>query len=208
MNLIFLGPPGAGKGTVATRFSIHAGIPHISTGDIFREAISTGVGYGKQVREIVEGGGLASDDLTVALVKERLSQADAQKGFILDGFPRTIGQAVSLREIRKIDWVVSFVLDNDEVIKRLAGRRVHKASGRTYHILFKPPRVEGKDDLTGEDLIIRPDDCEESIITRLEVYQKQTVPLINYYQQENILFSLDSRPDPDTVFTSLSEKLF
>ena len=207
MKLIFLGPPGAGKGTMATRFATHANIPHISTGDIMREAIKNETELGKKVRAIVDSGGLVPDDLTIALVEERLAQTDAQNGFILDGFPRTIAQAEALKELSTIDRAVNFALENDEIIKRLSGRRVHKASGRTYHILFNPPKVDGKDDITGEDLITRPDDSEEAITKRLKLYHEQTAPLIDYYEQEGILVSLDCRPEPDTVFTSLREML-
>ena len=207
MKLLFLGPPGAGKGTIATRLSSHSNIPHISTGDIIRAAIRNETELGKQVRTIVDSGGLVPDGLTINLVRERLAQADAREGFILDGFPRTIVQAEALKSITNIEHVINFTLGRDEIIKRLSGRRIHKPSGRTYHVLFNPPKVAGKDDKTGEDLITRPDDHEESITRRLEVYHKQTAPLIGYYKQEGILSSIDSKPAPKIVFASLLDML-
>lgn len=203
MRLIFLGPPGAGKGTMATRLANHLAIPHISTGDIIRAAIQNGTELGLKVKRIVEAGDLVPDDLTIALVKDRLRAKDATDGFILDGFPRTIPQAEALHNISEIDRVVNFRLEEDEVIKRLSGRRVHKESGRTYHVIFNPPKVEGKDDVTGESLSIRPDDQVDSIKNRLTVYEKQTAPLIEYYSNKNLLVSLDARPEPDVVFADL-----
>ncbi|AHC14540.1 adenylate kinase [Salinispira pacifica] len=203
MKLVFLGPPGAGKGTMAGRLSEEKDIPHISTGDIIRGAIRNQTDLGKKVKEIVEAGGLVPDDLTISLVEERLGKSDAREGFILDGFPRTIAQADALKKMTSLDRVINFQLDDEEIVKRLSGRRVHKASGRTYHILFNPPKTEGKDDVTGEDLITRPDDTKQSIEKRLEVYRNQTAPLISYYKEEGILTDLDSSPSPDAVFADL-----
>lgn len=203
MKLIFLGPPGAGKGTMATRLAGHLSVPHISTGDIMRAAIRNETDLGKQVKAIVEGGGLVPDELTSNLVRERLAEADAQSGFILDGFPRTIAQAETLKDISLIDRAINFTLNDEEIVKRLSGRRIHKTSGRTYHVLFNPPKVEGKDDTTGEDLITRPDDQKDAIVKRLELYHEQTAPLIGYYEKEALLTSVDSRPSPDTVFENL-----
>lgn len=203
MKLIFLGPPGAGKGTMATRLAGHLSVPHISTGDIMRAAIRNETDLGKQVKAIVEGGGLVPDELTSNLVRERLAEADAQSGFILDGFPRTIAQAEALKDISRIDRAINFTLNDEEIVKRLSGRRIHKTSGRIYHVLFNPPKVEGKDDVTGEDLITRPDDQKDAIIKRLELYHAQTAPLIGYYEKESLLISVDSRPSPDTVFDNL-----
>ena len=207
MRLIFLGPPGAGKGTMAVRLSQDLGIPQISTGDIIRAAIRNETQLGKQVKLIVESGKLVPDDMTIALVKERLTQADTQKGYILDGFPRTIPQADALATMTPIDYVINFELEITEIIKRLSGRRVHKSSGRTYHLLFSPPKVAGKDDITGEDLIQRPDDQEDAIRTRLRVYEEQTAPLIDYYQNRKMLITLDASPDADQVYLSLKKIL-
>lgn len=207
MKLVFLGPPGAGKGTMASRLSDAKGIPHISTGDIFRAAIRNETELGTQVKTIVESGGLVPDELTIELVRQRLLEDDTKNGYILDGFPRSEVQADALSEIDSIDKVIDFVLADDEVIRRLSGRRVHKASGRTYHVDFNPPKTAGKDDVTGEELIIRPDDQKDAISHRLEVYRKQTEPLIDYYQKKGLLVTLDSSPAPNSVFTSLLELL-
>ena len=207
MKLIFLGPPGAGKGTMAVRLAQDLGIPQISTGDIIRAAIRNETELGKKVKVIVESGKLVPDDLTIALVKERLTQADAQKGFILDGFPRTIPQADALTAMSTIDKVINFALAEPEIVKRLSGRRVHKASGRTYHVLFNPPKQAGRDDLSGEELWQRPDDQEDAIRTRLKVYQDQTAPLTAYYQKLQLLLDLDASPDTDQVYAALKKTL-
>ncbi len=207
MNLIFLGPPGAGKGTMASRLAEEKGIPHVSTGDIFRENINNETDLGKRVKAILDSGELVPDELTIELVRDRLSQEDAKKGFILDGFPRTIPQAEALDGFARIDKVVRFILGDEEIVKRLSGRRVHKASGRTYHIEFSPPKAPGKDDVTGEELMQRPDDREESIKNRLEVYRRQTEPLVDYYQERGLLVDIDARPEPDTVFANLAKSL-
>lgn len=207
MKLIFLGPPGAGKGTMAVRLAQDLGIPQISTGDIIRAAIRNETELGKKVQVIVESGKLVPDDLTIELVKERLTQADAQKGFILDGFPRTIPQADALNSMAIIDKVINFSLSEPEIIKRLSGRRVHKASGRIYHVLFNPPKQVGKDDQTGDDLWQRPDDQEDAIRTRLKVYEDQTAPLTAYYQTRQLLLDLDASPDTDTVYDALKKIL-
>jgi len=171
MRLIFLGPPGAGKGTMAVRVAEAASIPHISTGDIFRYNIKNQTELGKQVKAILDSGELVPDQLTIELVRDRLAQDDAKSGFILDGFPRTVPQADALAEMAPVDKVINFTLSDEEVVKRLSGRRVHPGSGRTYHILFSPPKVEGKDDETGEALVQREDDQEEPIKNRLRVYR-------------------------------------
>ncbi|MFP4330996.1 MAG: adenylate kinase [Alkalispirochaetaceae bacterium] len=204
MKLIFLGPPGAGKGTMAVRLADHLGIPHISTGDIFRYNIKNETDLGKQVKTILDSGELVPDELTIDLVKDRLDHDDTKKGFILDGFPRTIPQAEALSDFAQIDAAINFSLPDEEIVKRLSGRRVHPGSGRTYHVLFNPPEVEGKDDLTGEDLVTRPDDEVEAIRNRLEVYKEQTEPLIDYYDQKNLLITVDASPKPDEVFESLT----
>jgi len=207
MNLIFLGPPGAGKGTMAVRLAQDLGIPHISTGDIIRGAIRNETELGKKVKTLVESGKLVPDDLTIALVKERLAQPDAKKGFILDGFPRTIPQADALSSMASIDQVINFNLEETEIVKRLSGRRVHKPSNRTYHILFNPPKVAGKDDISGEDLWQRPDDQEDAIRTRLQVYTDQTAPLTAYYQKTKLLVDIDASPDTDHVYKALKKAL-
>lgn len=207
MNLIFLGPPGAGKGTMASRLAQDKGIPHISTGDIFRENINNGTDLGKKVKSILDSGELVPDELTVELVKDRLNQGDVSNGFILDGFPRTIPQAEALEDFATIDAVILFTLPDEEIVKRLSGRRVHKPSGRTYHILFKPPKVPGKDDVTGEELIQRGDDSEESIRNRLDVYRKQTQPLVDFYRKKNLLKEVDAGPAPDEVYEKLTASL-
>ncbi len=207
MKLIFLGPPGAGKGTMAVKLSQDLGIPQISTGDIIRAAIRNETALGKKVKTLVESGGLVPDDLTIALVEERLTQSDAQNGYILDGFPRTIPQADALTNMASINHVINFELNESTIVERLSGRRVHKASGRTYHVLFNPPKNDGKDDISGEDLIQRPDDKEEAILNRLQIYDAQTAPLIGYYLKKELLINLDASADTDMVYQSLKKIL-
>jgi len=203
MNLVFLGPPGVGKGTMASRLAENKAIPHISTGDMFRAAVNNQTELGKKAKAIMDAGDLIPDELTIDLVKERLGQSDAQNGFILDGFPRTIRQADALAGIATIDKVVRFDLDESDIVKRLSGRRVHKPSGRTYHVLYNRPKEQGKDDVTGEPLIQRPDDQEEAIRNRLAVYTEQTAPLVDYYEKKGKLVAVDASPSPDEVFGKL-----
>ena len=185
MKIILLGAPGAGKGTQAQFIMNKFGIPQISTGDMFRAAIQAGTELGKQAKALMDEGKLVPDELTVALVKDRISQPDCANGFLLDGFPRTIPQADALKDSGvKIDYVLEFDVPDEVIVERMSGRRVHQASGRSYHIVYNPPKVEGKDDVTGEDLIIRADDKPETVLDRLAVYHKQTSPLIDYYQAE------------------------
>lgn len=182
MKLILLGAPGAGKGTQANYIKEKYGIPQISTGDMLRAAVKAGTPLGVAAKKIMDAGGLVSDDIIINLVKERIKEADCAKGFLFDGFPRTIPQAEAMKQAGvAIDYVVEVDVPDAEIIKRMSGRRVHVASGRTYHIVFNPPKVAGKDDVTGEDLVQRPDDSEETVKKRLEVYHQQTKPLVQYY---------------------------
>lgn len=207
MNLVFLGPPGAGKGTIASEAKNHFDIPHISTGDLFRSHIKGGTELGKQVQAILASGDLVPDSVTIAMVEDRFKQDDAKKGFILDGFPRTIAQADALSKMKNLDFVVNFVLDRDQIVARLSGRRMCKSTGRTYHILYNPPKVEGLDDETGEPLIQRDDDKPEAILNRLAVYEAQTAPLIEYYRERKLLLDIDAAPSPLEVLATLIEAL-
>ena len=201
MNLIILGPPGAGKGTQATFIASEFNIPHISTGDMLREAIKKGTYLGQKAKEVMDAGNLVSDDLIIELVKERISESDCSQGFLFDGFPRTIPQAEALEVNNiQIDGVIELKVPDDEILKRMSGRRIHLDSGRTYHVDFNPPLIEGLDDETGEELIIRKDDEPETVKDRLKVYWKQTQPLIEYYlrNKEN------SKPDYFSVEGTLS----
>ncbi|MBI4808268.1 MAG: adenylate kinase [Nitrosomonadales bacterium] len=182
MKLILLGAPGAGKGTQANYIKEKYGIPQISTGDMLRAAVKAGTPLGVAAKKIMDAGGLVSDDIIINLVKERIKEADCAKGFLFDGFPRTIPQAQAMKDAGiKIDYVVEIDVADKEVVQRMSGRRVHPASGRTYHVVFNPPKVAGKDDVTGEDLVQRPDDVEETVLKRLSVYHEQTQPLVEYY---------------------------
>ncbi|NTU91207.1 MAG: adenylate kinase [Chlorobiaceae bacterium] len=183
MRVILLGAPGAGKGTQAQYITEAFGIPQISTGDMLRAAVKAQTPLGIAAKKIMDEGGLVSDDIIIGLVKERIEQPDCANGCLFDGFPRTIAQADALRsEGVRIDSIVEIDVPDEEIIRRMSGRRVHPASGRTYHILFNPPAVDGKDDVTGEDLVQRDDDCEETVRKRLKVYHDQTEPLIGYYR--------------------------
>jgi adenylate kinase len=184
MRIILLGGPGAGKGTQAGYITEKYGIPQISTGDMLRAAVKAGTPLGLEAKKVMDSGGLVSDDIILGLVKERVAQPDCEKGFLFDGFPRTVVQAEALKtEKIPVDAVVEIDVEDDEIIRRMSGRRVHLASGRTYHVLFNPPKAEGKDDVTGEPLIQRDDDQEETVRKRLAVYHDQTEPLIDYYTQ-------------------------
>ena len=182
MRLILLGAPGAGKGTQATFICEKFGIPQISTGDMLRAAVKAGTAMGLAAKKVMDSGGLVSDDIIIGLVKERIAQADCANGFLFDGFPRTIPQADAMKLAGvHLDHVLEIDVPFDAIIERMSGRRVHLASGRTYHVRFNPPKVEGIDDATGEALIQRDDDKEETVKKRLEVYSAQTRPLVNYY---------------------------
>ena len=184
MRLILLGPPGAGKGTQAQFISDKYAVPQVSTGDMLRAAIKAGTELGKKVKDVMDSGALVSDELIIALVEERIQQADCVNGFLLDGFPRTIPQAQALKDAGiAIDYVVEISVDDDHIVSRLSGRRVHEGSGRVYHIEHNPPQVADRDDVTGEPLIQREDDREDTIRNRLEVYHNQTEPLVAFYTE-------------------------
>ena len=184
MRVILLGAPGAGKGTQAKFITEKFGIPQISTGDMLRAAVKAGTELGLIAKSVMDSGGLVSDDLIINLVKERISQDDCKNGFLFDGFPRTIPQAEALvKNGVELDHVLEIAVEDEEIVQRIAGRRVHDASGRVYHIVYNPPKVEGKDDVTGEDLVQRKDDTEETVRHRLSVYHSQTKPLVEFYQK-------------------------
>ncbi len=207
MRMVFLGPPGAGKGTIAAQAKDFYGIPHISTGDLFRSNIKNETALGLQVKSILASGGLVPDSVTIEMVRNRIAEPDCEKGFILDGFPRTIPQADALAQMTDLDAVIDFQIPTEEVIKRLSGRRMCPSTGRIYHIIFNPPKVDGKDDETGEDLIQRPDDKEEAIMHRLDVYKDQTEPLIEYYKAKGLIKEIDASVKPSEVFGLLKEAL-
>jgi adenylate kinase len=182
MRIILLGIPGAGKGTQAQILSDHYHIPQISTGAMLRAEIDAGTTLGKQAHEYMSGGNLVPDEVVIAMVKNRVAQPDCKNGFIVDGFPRTIAQAEALRNAGiQIGYVLNIEVEDSEILRRVSGRRVHQASGRTYHVEFNPPKVAGKDDVTGEPLVQRPDDSENTVKNRIITYHAQTKPLVNYY---------------------------
>ena len=184
MRIVLLGGPGAGKGTQATFVSERYGIPQVSTGDMLRAAIRSGSELGRRAATLMDTGRLVSDDIIIGLVEERIAAGDCVNGFLLDGFPRTIPQAATMRAREvDIDAVVEIAVPDEKIIERMSGRRVHPASGRTYHVRFNPPAVEGIDDVTGESLVLRDDDREDTVRRRLEVYHEQTEPIIDYYRQ-------------------------
>lgn len=185
MRVILLGGPGSGKGTQGKFIAERFGIPQVSTGDMLRAAVAAGTPLGLEAKKIMEAGALVSDAIILGLIKERIAQPDCANGFLLDGFPRTIAQADGLAEMAiDLDHVVEIDVDDEEIVKRMSGRRVHPASGRTYHVTFNPPKEAGKDDLTGEPLIQRDDDAEETVRKRLQVYHQQTRPLVSYYREQ------------------------
>jgi len=213
MRIILLGAPGAGKGTQAQFLMAKFGIPQISTGDMLRAAIKAGTDLGIKAKKVMDAGQLVSDELIIGLVKERIAQDDCKAGFLLDGFPRTIPQADAMKENGvSIDNVIEFDVPDDVIVDRMAGRRVHSGSGRVYHTTYNPPKVEGKDDVTGEDLSIRPDDEEATVRKRLAVYHEQTKPLVNYYQATAktgacAYITIDGTQAVEKVNNILSEKL-
>lgn len=210
MRIVLLGAPGAGKGTQAQFIMEEFGIPQISTGDMLRAAIKAGTPLGLEAKAVMDAGQLVSDELIIGLVKERISQDDCAKGFLLDGFPRTIPQADAMKDAGvAIDFVLEFDVPDEEIVKRMSGRRVHPGSGRVYHISYNPPKVEGKDDVTGDDLAIRADDEESTVRKRLGVYHQQTEPLVAYYQQaaaagETRFYKLDGTQSVEAIRTELA----
>ena len=213
MRIIVLGAPGAGKGTQAQFLMAKFGIPQISTGDMLRAAIKAGTELGKQAKQVMDAGQLVSDDLIIGLVKERIAQDDCKGGFLLDGFPRTIPQADAMKENGvNVYSVIELDVADEVIVERMGGRRVHPGSGRVYHIVYNPPKVEGKDDDTGEDLAIRPDDEESTVRKRLGIYHEQTKPLVEYYQAEanagNCKYiEIDGTQAVEAVSAQLAEQL-
>jgi len=212
MKLILLGPPGAGKGTQAVRLVAHFGIPQISTGDILRKAVKDGTDLGKLAKSYMDQGALVPDEVVIGIIRDRIVQSDCDKGYILDGFPRTMAQAEALDEMLKnlgtgVDHVVNIALDDEEIIKRLTGRRTCSQCGAGYHILFDPPKKEGVCDQCGGALIQRDDDKEETVRERLRVYREQTEPLIEYYQKKGILYNVDGTKDINGVFEEIKSIL-
>ncbi|QAT42074.1 adenylate kinase [Aminipila luticellarii] len=208
MNLILLGPPGAGKGTQATRIIEKYGIPHISTGDIFRKNIKEGTALGKKAQEYMNKGELVPDDLVIEIATTRLLEEDCKEGFLLDGFPRTVYQAEKLDEFleahgKKIDKVLDIAVEKEELMTRLIGRRVCKACGATYHIVNMPPAKEGICDVCGGELYQRSDDTEETVANRIEVYNSQTMPLVDYYTEKGNIAHIDGAAGLDNVFTAI-----
>jgi len=207
MKLIFLGPPGAGKGTLAVKAVEILGVPHISTGAIFRSAIAAKSALGLKVKAIIDAGKLVDDGTTIELVKERLAQADAQKGYILDGFPRTIVQAEALAQFSTVDKVINFDIPDSGVLERLGGRRVCRKCGFNFHIVSIKPKVENVCDYCGGEVYIRDDDRPEAVQKRLEVYRAQTAPLIDFYRQKGLLIDIDARPAVDAIVAEFKKCL-
>lgn len=212
MNLLIMGPPGAGKGTQAVKIVEQYRIPHISTGDMFRAAISNGTPLGIKAKEYIDQGLLVPDEVTIGIVRERLQEEDCIKGFLLDGFPRTVAQAVALDEIlkdgnRKIDSVINITVNNELLVKRLTGRRICKDCGATYHLVFNPSKVENVCDVCGSELYQRKDDTIETANNRLAVYEEQTKPLLSYYQAQENLYNLNGEDNIDIVFAEIKEIL-
>lgn len=204
MNILFMGPPGAGKGTQAEAIVNEFGIPHVSTGDAFRLAIKQGTPVGLKAKEYIDQGLLVPDDVTVGIVRERLQQSDCENGFLLDGFPRTLSQAEALEELlgelnRKLTHVINLKVDRNKLLARLTGRRICKSCGSTYHVIFNPPKQEGVCDKCGGELYQRSDDNEESVGTRLDEYINKTAPLLQYYEEKGLLREIDGEQEIDTV---------
>lgn len=214
MRIILLGAPGAGKGTQAQFLTEKYNIPQISTGDMLRAAIKEGTELGKLAKAAMDAGELVTDEIIIGLVKERIAQDDCENGYLLDGFPRTLTQADAIKEAGiQLDAVIEIDVPDSEIVKRMSGRRAHLASGRTYHIVYNPPKVEGKDDVTGEDLVQRDDDKEEVVLDRLKVYHSQTAPLVDYYKDQASkvaslqYITVDGTDSIDNVQAHITEKL-
>jgi len=207
MKLIFLGPPGAGKGTLAVKAVEILGLPHISTGAIFRSAIADQSALGLKVKAIIDAGKLVDDDTTIELVKDRLAQADAQKGYILDGFPRTVPQAEALAGFSPVDKVINFDIPDEGVLKRLGGRRVCRQCGYNFHNVYNKPKTEGVCDYCGGEVYIRDDDRPEAVQKRLEVYRAQTAPLIDFYRKKGVLVDIDASPMVDEIVVEFKRVL-
>lgn len=213
MRIILLGAPGAGKGTQAQFLMEKFAIPQISTGDMLRSAIKAGTEMGLAAKKVMDAGQLVSDDIIIGLVKERITQEDCNKGFLLDGFPRTIPQAEAMQEAEiAVDYCIEFDVPDGVIVDRMSGRRVHPASGRVYHVVYNPPKQEGKDDVTGDDLLIRDDDQEETVRKRLGVYHEQTKPLVDFYQnaaKQGLCdyLSIDGTQAVDHIAAELNSKL-
>ncbi|MFC5540821.1 adenylate kinase [Ureibacillus sp. FSL K6-3587] len=212
MNIVLMGLPGAGKGTQAEKIVNKYEIPHISTGDMFRAAISQGTELGLKAKSYMDQGALVPDEVTIGIVRERLAQEDCEKGFLLDGFPRTVAQAEALDNIleelgKKIDHVINIQVEKDELVKRLSGRRICKTCGATYHVVFNPPKVEGKCDKDGGELYVRADDNPETVANRLEVNMKQAQPLLDFYESKGLLTNINGQQDIEKVFADLDALL-
>ncbi|KNC49413.1 adenylate kinase B [Thecamonas trahens ATCC 50062] len=213
LGIILMGPPGAGKGTQAPQIKAKYGLCHLATGDMLRAAIAAGTPLGKKVKSVISAGELVSDDLIVGLIQERLgSDPECEHGFIFDGFPRTIPQAVMLDELlakeeKSLDHVISFEIDDGILLDRITGRLIHRASGRSYHVVHRPPKVPGKDDVTGEPLYKRPDDNEEACKNRLKVYHSQTAPLKEFYSKKGLLRLINAYQEADSVFADVQAVL-
>ncbi len=208
MNIVLMGLPGAGKGTQADKIVEKYAIPHISTGDMFRAAIKDGTELGLKAKSYMDQGALVPDEVTIGIVRERLSQKDCEKGFLLDGFPRTVPQAEALDNIlvelgKKIDHTINIQVEKDELVARLSGRRICKVCGASYHLVFNPPKVEGKCDKDGGELYTRADDNPETVSNRLEVNMNQAQPLLNYYEAKGVLTNIDGQQDIEKVFADL-----
>nr|5G3Z_A Chain A, ADENYLATE KINSE [synthetic construct] len=212
MNLVLMGLPGAGKGTQAEKIVEKYGIPHISTGDMFRAAIKEGTELGLKAKSFMDKGELVPDEVTIGIVRERLSKDDCKKGFLLDGFPRTVAQAEALDNIlkelgKKLDYVINIEVPKEELMERLTGRRICKTCGATYHLIFNPPKVEGVCDKCGGELYQRADDNEETVANRLDVNMKQTQPLLDFYEEKGYLRNIDGQQDINKVFADIDALL-
>lgn len=212
MNIVLLGPPGAGKGTQAIRISAHFGIPHISTGDIFRRAVADETALGLKAKEFMNRGELVPDDIVIGIVRERLEEPDCSTGFLLDGFPRTVPQAEALTEAltasgRALDKVLNIEVDRDELLRRLTGRRTCRGCGKVFHLIFDPPKSSTTCDICGGALWQREDDSEETVLNRLKVYEAQTAPLVDFYRSQGLLVSVDGRKPVEKVFDRIDEIL-